>query len=99
MVKQAHIYISNGVIGIGFRAWVKLQAQKHGVFGWVKNTFDKPDIFGKSGGVEIVAKGEEKNIASFIKRIELGNVLSSIKKIKTSWETSLHSFDDFTIIL
>lgn len=99
MVKQVHMYVIGDVIGIGFRAWVRLQAQKHEVFGWVKNTFDKPDIFGKSGGVEIVTQGDEKNIASFIKRIGQGNVLSSIKKVKTSWETSPHTFNDFTVIL
>lgn len=50
MLKQAHVYIKGDVIGVGFRAWTKIQAKFIPVTGWVRNNFENPHIFGKSGG-------------------------------------------------
>ena len=47
MLKQAHLYIIGDVIGVGFRAWTKIQAKINGVTGWVRNNFERADIFGK----------------------------------------------------
>ena len=37
MLKQVHLYIKGSVIGVGFRAWTKIQAKIVGVTGWVRN--------------------------------------------------------------
>ena len=46
-----------GVVqGVGFRPYVYGLAQRHGVFGWVRNT---------SAGVEIMVEGEPAAVAAF----------------------------------
>ncbi|MBI2641851.1 acylphosphatase, partial [Candidatus Roizmanbacteria bacterium] len=61
-MKQARIYVKGDVIGIGFRAWTKIQAKIVGIMGWVKNVYDKPEIYGVQGGVEAVFQGDEEKI-------------------------------------
>ncbi|MFH0773114.1 MAG: acylphosphatase, partial [bacterium] len=45
-MKQVHVYIKGDVIGVGFRAWTKIQAKIIGVNGWVRNVFEHPNKFG-----------------------------------------------------
>jgi hypothetical protein len=45
MVMQAHVYIRGDVIGVGFRAWTKIQAKIYSVKGWVRNNFEKSDFY------------------------------------------------------
>lgn len=61
-MKQAHIFYSGTVQGVGFRFTVRMVASGLGLCGWVKNL---PD-----GRVEVLAEGEENNIEEMIKSIE-----------------------------
>ena len=46
--------VFGSVQGVGYRAWTKKTAQKHGLNGWVMNCTDK--------SVEFVVSGEKKII-------------------------------------
>jgi len=97
MLKQTHLYIKGDVIGIGFRAWTKIQAKIHSINGWVKNAFDKPDIFGPGGGVEALFQGEEKNVNEIIEVIKKGPPVSRIVDVEIFWQEPKELFENFEI--
>jgi len=97
MVKQAHLYIKGDVIGVGFRAWTKIQAKILGVSGWVKNVYDKPEIFGITGGVEAVVQGEEEKVEKMIEILKKGSPVSRVDEVEIFFEKPSENFDGFEI--
>lgn len=97
MLKQAHLFIKGDVIGVGFRAWTKIQAKPLDVTGWIRNVFNRPDLFGKSGGVETVLQGEEDEIDSIIKLIKNGPPVSRVDDVEVMFEDPREIFDIFEI--
>ena len=97
MVKQARLYIKGEVIGVGFRAWTKIQAKLLGVSGYVRNVYDKPEIFGVSGGVEAVIQGEEEKVEKMIKLLKQGPPVSRVEEVEVFWETPKENFNGFEI--
>lgn len=85
---QAHIIILGFVQGVGFRRFVKANAKKLGLRGWVKNL---PD-----GRVEAIAVGEKEAIDKLIKIIEKGSFFSEVKSVQVSFE-EVEKFEDFVI--
>ncbi len=85
---QAHIFISGMVQGVGFRFFIKTNAQKLGLTGWVKNTED--------GGVEAVFCGGKENIEKMIKLCKKGPMLAEVKHVGFDWEEP-ETFDEFKI--
>jgi acylphosphatase len=65
-----HILIKGRVQGVGFRYYTKLQADKIGLRGWVRNLED--------GRVETVAVGDEISLDSFILRLKKGPARSKV---------------------
>jgi len=76
-----HCYVSGRVQGVFFRASTKAKAQTLGVTGWVKNL---PD-----GRVEVLAFGEEGNIAILQKWLHEGPAGAQVTDIDSrdaEWE-------------
>ena len=88
MVKQAHIYYSGKVQGVGFRYTVQDLAEGFGITGWVKNLRD--------GRVEIMAELEEDNLKDFLKKIR-GNFSGYIRDVEIDWKPATGEFSGFTI--
>ena len=84
---QARIYISGFVQGIGFRYFVKSNARKLKLNGWVRNTDD--------GRVEVVAQGSKEVVDKLINLCGQGPFLSSVKKVDVTWEEEKERFEDF----
>ena len=98
MLKQVRLYIKGDVIGIGFRAWTKIQAKIiGGVSGWVKNVYDKPEIYGAIGGVEALIQGEEENVEKLISVIRQGPPISRVDDIEIYWEKPKEILEGFEI--
>jgi len=97
MIKQARLYIKGDVIGVGFRAWTKIQAKMLGVSGYVRNVYDKPEVFGISGGVEAVIQGEEDKVEKMIQLLKQGPPVSRVEDVEIFWETPKENFDGFEI--
>ena len=69
-MKQAHVYISGFVQGVGFRAYVRSKARKMNIFGWVRNLSDDR--------VEAVFQGDENNIKKLIALCKRGPFFAQV---------------------
>ena len=63
-MKSAHIIITGVVTGVGFRWWLKKEAEKRNIYGFVKNRTEDE--------VEAVLLGEDKNVDELIKLVRKG---------------------------
>ncbi|GIW64457.1 MAG: acylphosphatase [Patescibacteria group bacterium] len=98
MLKQAHLYIKGNVIGVGFRAWTKIQAKIIGVTGWVRNVYDRPEVFGKNGGVEVVIQSDdEEKINKMISLLKQGPPISRVDNIEIYFQDVKEIFEVFEI--
>lgn len=86
-MRQAHLLISGFVQGVGFRAFVRNNAEKLGLTGWVRNLADKR--------IEIIAQGDDKMLQEFIKICSRGPFLSEVKSVAVEWEESLKTYSKF----
>lgn len=87
---RAHVYVSGFVQNVGFRAFIKKNAIKLSVFGWVRNL--------KDGRVEAVFEGSREKINELIKLCNKGPFLSEVEKVDVIWEKNEEGFNDFLII-
>ena len=85
---QARIYVLGFVQGVGFRRFVKKNALKLGLKGYVTNLTD--------GRVGIVANGSKENIEKLLKICEKGTFFSDVKSVSIDWEEE-EEFGDFQI--
>lgn len=88
-MQQAHLFISGKVQGVGYRYFVKSNAKKLGLTGWVRNTED--------GGVEAVLAGTQELIEQMIGICRQGPPLSEVEHLGFEWEEGEESFEGFTI--
>ena len=97
MLKQAHLYIKGDIIGVGFRAWTKIQAKINNISGWVKNTFNNPVVFGVGGGAEAFIQGDEKNINKMVSLLKQGPPVSRVDDVEIFWQDPKEIFEGFEI--
>lgn len=89
-VKSYRVVIKGIVQGVNFRNFTKLEAQRLGVRGYVRNTFD--------GDVEAYFEGEEDRLKEIIASVHIGPPSSRVKEIKLYEQDGLSDFNDFKII-
>jgi len=78
-MKQAHIFISGFVQGVGFRQFFRHKAKKLGLFGWVKNLPDNR--------VEAIVQGSKEDIETIILFCKKGPFLSQVDHVEVIWES------------
>jgi len=88
-MKQAHVIISGYVHGVGYRYFVRSNAKKLGLNGWVRNT--------TNGKVEAVLQGTTEQIEEMIVLCRQGPMLSEVKDIEVEWAEKEEDFEDFEI--
>ena len=84
---QARIYVSGFVQGVGFRGFVRSNARKLGLTGWVQNLTD--------GRVEALAQGSKEDIEKLVKICEKGLIISEVKSVVVNWEEEDEKFNSF----
>lgn len=89
-MKQAHVFISGNVQGVGYRYFVRDNARKLGLKGYVRNTED--------GNVEVVFQGDEKTIEQMVEICKKGPMLSEVKQIGMEWIDGEEKFESFEIL-
>lgn len=95
-MKQAHVYISGFVQGVGFRAYVRSKARKLGLVGWVRNLHD--------GRVEAVIqvpasnerKEGDRKMQKILKYCNHGPFFADVKDVVVDWEEATQEFTEFT---
>ncbi len=90
MLKQVHLYIKGDVIGVGFRAWCKIQAKIIGVNGWVRNVFNQ-------SVVETQIQGDESKVKQIVEIIKKGPPVSRVDEVEIIWQDAKEIFDQFEI--
>ena len=73
-MKKIHIIIRGLVTRVGFRWWLKKEAEKRNVYGFVKNN--------TKNEVEAVLLGDNKDVDEIIKICSKGPTLSKVENIK-----------------
>ena len=73
-MKSIHIIITGVVTGVGFRWWLKKEAEKRRICGFVKNRTENE--------VEAVLLGHEKDVDDILKLCRKGPPSSNVKSIK-----------------
>lgn len=87
---QAHIFVSGFVQGVGYRWFVKSNARKIGIKGWVRNLPDRR--------VEALLQGGEEDLKKLIHRCNKGPFLSEVKDLVVEWEIPELQYEDFKIL-
>lgn len=89
-MKRIHLVISGDVVGVGYRAWAKRQAQDLRLTGWVKNREDR--------AVELVAEGEQEALKKFIAVCKKGPDVAWVKHVEVTWIHAGNEFMDFAVV-
>jgi len=89
MKKAVRLYIHGTVQGIFFRQFVKDNAEKYDVRGFVRNLED--------GRVEVFAEGESENVNNLIESCKKGPKHSQIRNVEVK-EERLQDFKEFKIL-
>ncbi len=80
------IEITGRVQGVGYRYWMQRTADKFGITGWVRNTYQ--------GKVEAVVCGTEKSIELILAACEQGPGFANVTGVTIMAETN-ERFDHF----
>jgi acylphosphatase len=97
MLKQARVYIKGDVVGVGFRAWTKIQAKTNNVSGWVRNVYNDPYVFGPSGGIEALFQGEENRVNKMVKLVKTGPPVARVEDVEVFSEKPAEIHEGFEI--
>lgn len=86
-MRQAHVYISGFVQGVGFRAYVRSKARKLEVRGWVRNLSDDR--------VEAVFQSDKETIQKLLKLCNRGPFFADVTDVVIDWEEQAEEFSEF----
>ena len=89
MKKAVKLSISGTVQGVFYRRFVKDNAEKNNVMGFVRNLED--------GRLEVFLEGEQENVDNMIAICKRGPAHSNLKKIEEK-EEKFQDFKEFRII-
>ena len=73
-MKRIHIIVTGTVTGVGFRWWLKMEAEKRSIYGYVKNR--------SKNEVEALLQGHEKDVEDVVRLCRKGPASSKVKSIK-----------------
>ena len=73
-MKRIKIIVTGTVTGVGFRWWLKMEAEKRSIYGYVKNR--------SKNEVEALLLGHEKDVEDIVRLCRRGPTSSKVKSIK-----------------
>ncbi len=77
-MRRLHIWISGRVQGIGYRAFVREEAQQRSLSGWVRNLDD--------GRVEMVVEGPDQPLQALLQQLRKGPAGARVDRVITEDE-------------
>lgn len=90
MMKEIRAAVRGRVQMVMYRDFAQRKAKGLRISGTVRNL---PD-----GSVEVVAQGEEKDLAAYIKKLNRGSILSRVAGIEVEWREPSSTLEGFKII-
>ncbi len=88
-MKRVNAKIHGIVQHVGFRNFIRKNAEKLEITGWVKNNLD--------GTVEAIFEGDDNSISEIIEKCKKGPLLALVDKVEVREETPQKEFDEFHI--
>lgn len=96
-MKQAHIFISGFVQGVGYRRFIKYHAKKLGVTGFIKNLPDDRVEAVLQPSASSGQEGEER-VKKLMHVCNRGPFLSEVKNVAVEWENVEEEYTEFKIL-
>jgi len=91
-MKRVHVFVYGIVHGVGFRYFIKENAKKFNVNGFVRNIHNE-----KGDAVECVFEGKDENVEKMIELCKKGPESAVVKDIEIFEEKFMNEFKDFKI--
>lgn len=76
-MRSVRVRVRGLVQGVGFRSFVRREASKLGLSGWVRNEVD--------GSVSVYAVGGEDEIRALLDKIRVGPPASEVEELEVTW--------------
>ena len=89
-MKSLHIIIKGTVTGVGFRWWLKINAEERSICGFVKNRTQSE--------VEAVLVGQEKDLEDILKLCKKGPSSANVENIKIADYKKVYLKKSFDIL-
>jgi acylphosphatase len=89
IIQRLHALVIGQVQGVGFRYFVRRQAEALSLTGFVRNL--------PEGQVEVVAEGNPDHLDQLLKLLELGPSGAVVFEVKINMDASTGEFNDFRI--
>lgn len=86
----ANVIIAGRVHGVGFRQFVKSNAQKLGIVGWVQNNEDRT--------VEVMLQGEKEAVEAVIELCKIGPMLAEVRNVSVNWMEETFAYETFEVL-
>lgn len=88
-VIQLHAVIDGRVQGVGFRYFVKNEADTLKLTGWVRNKYD--------GRVEVLAEGSRDDLETLLAKLQRGPSSAHVSDVKINWNPATLAFTRFNV--
>jgi len=88
-MKKLHLTISGNVQGVFYRDFVRREAEKLDIKGYVKNLRDS--------NVEIVAEGNDDNLQKFLTACKKGPLMAFVKNVEVKEAEATNEFEEFDV--
>ncbi|MFZ1745832.1 MAG: acylphosphatase [Nitrospirales bacterium] len=89
-IVRVHAHVSGKVQGVGFRAFVQMQANKMALHGWVRNRAE--------GGVELEVEGPQASVHTFLEALHKGPPLSQVLQVTVDWKDPNRQTEGFLVL-
>ncbi len=89
-IVRAHACVRGKVQGVGFRAFVQMEASKRSLHGWVRNRAE--------GGVELEVEGPQSSVHALIEAIHQGPPLSQVLQVTVDWKDPNRQTEGFHVL-
>lgn len=86
---RLHAYLSGRVQGVGFRHFVRQNAQDLNLKGWVRNLSD--------GRVEVTAEGPRENLETLKSKLRSGPPSARVEGLDEDWSTASGEYSGFHV--
>jgi acylphosphatase len=81
--------VQGRVQGVGYRWFVRREAEHLGIVGWVSNRRD--------GGVEVVAEAEDSDLDTLVARLRKGPMAASVSAVDVVYEPARGGLSSFGV--